>query len=661
MKRQRTGCVRRAASAAMMAGVTAAGLCLSAAAQTAWNSASDGVWTNAEAWTAGVPDANAAFLTNNAASYVVTVDATPATPYGNLTLANAAGNTTRLNVNAPDFTSTSGLLTFGRGAEVVVNSGGVMCYTGRTTSVPFVTVRDGGVWRVDGGNVDFSNLKRGTPTSGNSQVYVGTDSTGRLEIVSGTFQIKGLLETYETNNTVNLRIGSGTGRGFLEMTGGTLRLWSRAGGTALTVGNGAGSIGSVSLSGDAVLSVVSNAAEIGASSGATGRMTIAENALFDVVRAGGRFNVAHTEGAYGEVTVRDNGVWNMTGSDGMFVGGNGNNGKGVVNVAGGRLYEGGSIYLCRSLTSTGGSGELNLSGGEVHLGINVGYGLFIGRAEHTTGRAYARLNVSGGLLDLSRTMWNGWDNRQGLIVGVVGAVAGGIAVGEVVFSGGTVTNSGQFILGTGLGATGIVVQTGGDVRQGIGRSGVTGYPMTIGWGGGRGHYTMSGGALVSAKNVYVGGLTTNDLGYIPNIVCTSNSIGVLRIDGGSFAVTNANLYLGRYGTGTLILGSNGVCRAKDIVLTDNTRSTVRFELGENGAGTLTAQGTLTVSAGAKLEVDTSAYKGDAAWVKLIDCATRSGTFAPENITVTGNGVIRQNRGDQDVWLYLERGTVIQLL
>jgi len=660
MRRQRTGCKRSRGGVAMMAVAAAAGLCLSAAAQTAWNSASDGSWTNAAAWTAGVPNANAAFLTNNAASYVVTVDATPATPYGNLTINNVAGNTTRLNVNAPDFTSTNGLLTFGRGAEVVVNSGGVMCYTGRTTSVPFVQVTDGGVWRVDGGLVDFSDLKRGTPTSGNSLVYVGADSTGRLEIVSGTFQMKGLLETYETNNTVNLRIGSGTGRGFLEMTGGTLRLWSRAGGTALTVGNGAGAIGAVSLSGAAILSVVSNAAEIGASSGATGRMTIAENALFDVVRTGGRFNVAHTAGAYGEVTVRDNGFWNMTGSDGMFVGGNGNNGNGVVNVEGGRLYEGGSIYLCRSLTGTGGSGVLNLSGGEVHLGINVGYGLFVGRAEHTTGRAYARLNMSGGLLDLSRAMWNGWDNRQGLIVGVVGAVAGGIAVGEIVFSGGTVTNSGQFILGTGLGATGIVVQTGGTVRQGVGRSGVTGYPMTIGWGGGRGHYTMSGGTLVSAKNVYVGGLTTNDLGYIPNIVFTSNSVGVLRVDGGSFSVTNANLYLGRHGTGTLILGSNGVCTAKDISLTNNTKSTVRFELGENSAGTLTAQGTLTLSAGSTLEVDSSAYKGSAVWLRLIDCATRAGSFAPENITVTGKGIVRQDR-NEDVWLYMERGTVIQLL
>jgi len=128
-----------------------AGLRLAAEAQTVWESAEDGVWSDAEAWSAGVPDANAAFLTNNSASYTVTVDAQPATPYGNLTLANAAGNTTRLDVAAAGFVSTNGALSIGRGATVAVNAGGVMGYAGRTSATPFVEVKDGGVWRVDGG------------------------------------------------------------------------------------------------------------------------------------------------------------------------------------------------------------------------------------------------------------------------------------------------------------------------------------------------------------------------------------------------------------------------------------------------------------------------------------------------------------------------------
>lgn len=174
-----------------------------ALAQTTWNSASDGVWTNAAAWTAGVPNENTANLISNTASYTVTVDATPATFYGNLNITNAAGRTTRLNVNAPCFTSTNGALTFGRGSEVYVNSGGVMSYTGRTVNVPFVNTMDGGVWRVNGGKVDFSNLRRATP-AGSSQLYVGSGSTGRLEIASGEFVVAGVWESAETNNGVSL-------------------------------------------------------------------------------------------------------------------------------------------------------------------------------------------------------------------------------------------------------------------------------------------------------------------------------------------------------------------------------------------------------------------------------------------------------------------------
>jgi hypothetical protein len=114
--------------------------------------------------------------------------------------------------------------------------------------------------------------------------------------------------------------------------------------------------------------------------------------------------------------------------------------------------------------------------------------------------------------------------------------------------------------------------------------------------------------------------------------------------------------VGGNGIGTLTIGSNGVCSAKDIVLTNNTASTLRCELGASGLGTLRAGGTLSIC-GAKLEVDATAYAGGAVWVKLVDCATRTTSFAPENITVTGVGLVRQDR-DEDIWLFMQRGTFI---
>jgi hypothetical protein len=45
------------------------------------------------------------------------------------------------------------------------------------------------------------------------------------------------------------------------------------------------------------------------------------------------------------------------------------------------------------------------------------------------------------------------------------------------------------------------------------------------------------------------------------------------------------------------------------------------------------------------------------WIKLADCATRTGSFAPSNITVTGPGVVKQDR-DEDLWLFIQRGLMI---
>lgn len=43
-----------------------------------WTNAVNGNWSDAGAWSAGVPNGNTAYLTNSSASYTVTVDATPA-------------------------------------------------------------------------------------------------------------------------------------------------------------------------------------------------------------------------------------------------------------------------------------------------------------------------------------------------------------------------------------------------------------------------------------------------------------------------------------------------------------------------------------------------------------------------------------------------------
>ena len=629
------------------------------APQTSWASAADGAWANDYAWTAGVPNTNTAYVTANTASYTVTVDATPANPYGSITVTNAAGRTARLNVNALDFVSTNGVLAFGRGSEVYVNTGGVMRYSGRTPlNAPLVEVKDGGLWRLNGGTVDFTSVRRTTPTSGSSYLYVGNNSSGRLEIAAGEFVLTGVEDAGgETNNAAQLRIGAGTGgRGTMEMTGGKARFRiGDPGSASFSVGSGSCAVGTLSLTNDALL-VVSNFFLVGTSS-STGTVTVAGNAILRHPRGSTRFQVGIENNAMGTVNVRDSGLLEMLGQDGMNLGGYANNGRGVLNIDGGRVDAGAGVTLCRAAGSKGGTGELYLNAGELLVGKSVGYGILVGRGDGAAGAAArAYMTVSGGLLDVSRSPWNSSAQQNGIVLGLMGTI-GNTSWSEVRISGGTVTNAGQFILGAGLGATGLVWQTGGTVRQGVGTAPC--FQMTVGWGGGVGSYTLSGGLFESAKPVYVGGLTAGDLGYVPtsSFIFTNASVGTLRIDGGRFTVTNENLYVGRYGNGALVIGTNGFCSVRDLVLTNNTQSTLRFELGTNGPGTLTASGSLVIRAGAKLEVDTTAYHGNPVWIRLADCASRNTSFAPENITVKGPGIVRQDR-DEDLWLYVKQGTRI---
>ena len=621
-----------------------------AATQTVWKSPVDGLWADDTAWTAGVPDSNAALLTNTAASYTVTVASTPTTPYGNLVLSNVVGNTTILTVAASGFTSTNGMISVGQGARVDVNAGGVMRYVGRTPATPFVSISGGGVWHINGGEVDFSNMR--VPSSGNSSINIGNagfSATSRLEVASGTLVLTGLAAT-ETNNTVSLNIASvSRGCGLVSMTGGQMLIANNeVTATALNIGGGTYSSGLLALAGDAFLSV-SNYVKIGSSS-STGTVTVAGNSIFRANR--GTVYMAYAANSAATMNVSDAGWADLSGS-GLYVGGAG--GSATLNVNGG-LLEASGIQLCRANGATGCAGTLNLTTGQVSISAN-GTGIIVGYESKTTGNAQASLNVSGGLIDISRGVPNNAANQNGLVVGAIGTAVGGLASGFMTMTDGVVTNAGQFILGAGLGATGTVQQVGGNVCQGMGRSGVTGYPMTVGWGGGTGRYTLSGGTFVSDKNVFIGGITTNDLGYTPtSILFANNSAGTVRVEAGSFSV-NTNLFLGRSGTGTLVVGATGVCTAKNVSITDNSLSTLRFEFGANGVGSLAASNALSIGIGAKLEVDTSAYHGSETRIKLVGCATRSGTFAAENIVVTGRGFVRQDL-DQNIWLCRTEGTVL---
>lgn len=171
------------------------------------------------------------------------------------------------------------------------------------------------------------------------------------------------------------------------------------------------------------------------------------------------------------------------------------------------------------------------------------------------------------------------------------------------------------------------------------------------FGGGNGTYAMSGGTYYTPNRVFVGGVPADIQSF-----SIGGAVGDLTISGGTLTVDDI-MMVGGNGKGTLTIGEAGICSVENLVLTNNTQSTLRFELGANGVGSLSASDTVSISDGAKLEVDATAYTGNASWIKLIDCVTRTTDFAPEDITLTGPGNIRQDI-DEDIWLHIVRGTMI---
>jgi len=398
-------------------------------------------------------------------------------------------------------------------------------------------------------------------------------------------------------------------------------------------------------------------------------MTVSGNGCYTGVVSNASARIGCSSGGEAVLNVSDNG--GFAGAINLYSGYDG--GHSYLNVSGnGHLKTGGDFVAGYAMNTYGSRATINLSGNGVIAprAQNSGRGLHLATvgtsstSASTNASVKAWLNISGGTFDMTKNLWQGGPNyEEGIVAGEIWKNNQGAAEAWINLSGGVVTNAGKLTAGMGLGATGVVTQTGGAMNQGVTAAGAfSGMRTVLGWGGGCGEYRLSGGTAVFGGSVYVGGITTNLLGYVPSetkFTFEPDSAGLLRVEGGTLTITNSGaLWCGGYGRGTIEMGTGGVCVAKNIVLTNNTQSTVRFELGEQGCGVLRATDTLTVCAGAKLEVDARAYRSRDGRLRLIDFGTRTGAFAPENVTVEGAGKVVQD--DQGVWFYRPRGTVVQL-
>ena len=201
-------------------------------------------------------------------------------------------------------------------------------------------------------------------------------------------------------------------------------------------------------------------------------------------------------------------------------------------------------------------------------------------------------------------------------------------------AGSTTPGAGSYLrVGSGVGGEGDVVQFGGEIFH-DGR-----LECLIGFMGGTGRWTMSGGRSLMKTDVYVGGAVSNVLtGVIHGTnggtdfdkyfdqTCHSAK-GTLTVSNGTFVCDGKALVVSMDGMGTLVLGgdSAALVQAKDVTLNGGT--TARFAFGERGVGKLVADEKMTIAAGTQLVLDLTNFAlQKSRWYPLVLAKDLEGEF-----------------------------------
>jgi len=627
------------------------------AADVEWLDAVDGAWGTAANWNGGaVPSSVRAVITNNAASFTVSVAEASNPKIKGLLLKNAASSLTN-----------------------TVHVTGHLSSQSSSSDDGSVAVQGGGLLHIDGG------------------VFAITNSVAKYISLSGTSATKkgvlrvsdGVLDFRATSATINGGVVIG-GNGRFEATGGRIVI------TAPNAWNSdkwalycdeANS--EMEIGGTAAFEVANRCVEL-----RCGRHYLKDSARFVCNESNGNvFSLKANSASGAYFTVSDSAVLDMSKMANGFMGNywwQGAANKSVMNVTGGEVALPWSFVVGHG----NGSSELNISGGRTSLTY---YGLDVAayvpaqlsRVQYPKGT----VSVSGGSLVVTSASGGQSTTAKMLISGLVvgngsqitaaySTTSGYSCTGALNVSGGVVTNGvGLFVVGAGR-ATGRVLQTGGTVYHGLGFTTVAwrnSTPMIVGFAGGDGTYVMSNGVMVADAPIYVGGVVTNVLKRLPisnwpgNAFTDRSAVGKLVVAGGSLSTKASDLVVGADGSGTLEIGPDATVSIGNpngsggIVLSNRTESVTRFVLGRDGAGRLTTPNTLVIADGAKLEVDTTEYAGGEKWIKLVNCKRREGSFAASDITVVGRHpeggeyeIVQDKTGDSSgsIWLHRKTGCLI---
>lgn len=405
--------------------------------------------------------------------------------------------------------------------------------------------------------------------------------------MSGTISGGGAVALTNSGTVALTGLTSGTGRFDLAISAAAGQLTIGSGGmNALVVGHSG--TGSLTVAGGFVQN---GAAYLGLNAGSYGSATVSSGTWSNSggsFAASGRILYVGSSGS-GTLSVTGGLVRNSNAYLGF-----GGSGVGTATVTAGMWENRGTLYIGGAVSGTGGSGELNLTGGDVKSSIsNLGF------AVQSSGMA----TISGGT----------WANSVGMIVGRSGT-------GTLSMTGGLVTSVSS-TMGLNAGSVGSATITGGTWAHSasltVGGAGAG--SLTISGSGGSGGVVVVGGTLSRGPS---GTISLEPGGTLQ--IGTGSSTGWLATD----LVNNGSLIFNRTGAATI---SNSISGTGALSLLGGGTFTFSGTSSSSGptvvgAGRLIVAGTLgstivSVGSGGTLSPGESIESLSAGAVRLLDGST----------------------------------------
>lgn len=558
-----------------------------------WKRAADGAWDVGANWLQGaVPTTGqlAALTVPDAASYAVSVSGSA--KVGGVKVENVGPGAAQLTVGSSlELTSATRFESeVCAGGKVVVTEGGELEFgpsdADAWSATARMTVRDGGELAIDGGTLTMTNH------AGSLVIGAG----GTLSATAGELHVhpKGI-----AGGGVVVEKG-----GAVSLSGEACMVFSPAAwqGTALSVANG----GVFSVSGSAALRPDARGTAITVE--LDGTMSFSDNSVFGSASSpegieGGwgyyvrptasagdaklvftdhaalrdtsySFKLGSPAGATARLELRSDATHRMNSS--CYVGTG--DGRGELLIADGKLEANSQgIHLPGAYEQQGAkqalncSGELEMTGGKLTIA-----------GSDDDNRSFRGLVIGDASVTLTNAQGQAFGDRM---VGVL-KMSGDASV--------SLDSKASLILGVGSpNASGTIEQTGGTVENKV-TDQVS--PTVIGMGGATGEWLMTGGAASIAGDLYVGGVTLQEI---------KRTIPLTSADSGN---NSARLYCGdRYtgeARGRLEVGGQFAVGGDLILSADGTGTLVLTPKGR-----LTVGGKLDARAGSKLVLDFTGYTG----------------------------------------------------